>query len=466
MQQKNILVSRKNIPSIFFHDKPFKKGIKSKYFDILIEENNLFVPKYPKTSTNHLSASKEKLIVSDNSHRYMSFTLLLNIMLLCSIKTNIYLAYLYIVNIIQACMSIANILLLLQIQRFPIINNRHLNLISYIFSFTIFIALAICLLLLNQLNYISLIIIIIYLLITSLIVKWPVNLLIIIVGIILSFNLYDFILTEDFYRRSSTYKINILIYAIIINSFVTFVIGKKNKEQSYLKDTVDDLNYKLFYLQQKLKYQEKEVHRLTLNTDRMVNNINHEIRLPIGNIINFSELIKDGFKNYSRGQLKSLSEELYNNSRKLCSLMLSWLDTAMLNIRATKLNKKITNFSQLVKNRIKACTRIYLETRYDIRFYSLINNDLMISIDINYMMQAIDNLIINAITRIREGSIKIIVEKQQNVIVFAILNEGYLKVKYMIFLDHSLYHLIILKNLVVEELALLYVKQLLKHTVE
>ena len=87
------------------------------------------------------------------------------------------------------------------------------------------------------------------------------------------------------------------------------------------------------------------------------------------------------------------------------------------------MQKKTINFSELVEDRVKTCRKIYLQNK-KINFELTIDAEVMIAVDPNYIRQAVDNLVINAISFSQTGIIKVIVSKQKGEITFTITDQG------------------------------------------
>ncbi|MDG1436608.1 MAG: ATP-binding protein, partial [Rickettsiaceae bacterium] len=81
------------------------------------------------------------------------------------------------------------------------------------------------------------------------------------------------------------------------------------------------------------------------------------------------------------------------------------------------------NFSELVKDRVKTCRNVYLQGK-KLSFKLVIDPEIMISVDPNYMRQVVDNLVINAINFSEEGTIEVSVQKQQKSLTFTIMDQG------------------------------------------
>ena len=123
------------------------------------------------------------------------------------------------------------------------------------------------------------------------------------------------------------------------------------------------LETEVIHYNQRISDQEKEIERLGATAQKILNNVNHELRLPIGNVVNFAEMLNEGLEKYSKSQLKELSDEVLKNSTRLSSMILNMLDLATLSARTMELQKKTVNFSELVEERVKTCRNVYLQKK-------------------------------------------------------------------------------------------------------
>lgn len=187
------------------------------------------------------------------------------------------------------------------------------------------------------------------------------------------------------------------------------VISKLNEQVSHFLERIDDQN--------------KEIERLGTTAQKILNNVNHELRLPIGNVLNFSEMLNEGLGRYSTEYLKELTNEVHKNSTKLSSMILNMLDLATLNTKKIELQKQLLNFSKLIEDRVICCKNFYVEDK-TIEFQLLIEPQVNIFADANYIRQVIDNLVINAINFSTNGIIQIKLEKQVDMIIFSIQDQG------------------------------------------
>ena len=195
-------------------------------------------------------------------------------------------------------------------------------------------------------------------------------------------------------------------------------------EVSNLNEKVCDLDEKVVHYTQRVADQAIEIERLGATAQKILNNVNHELRLPVGNVMNFAEMLSEGLGKYTKKQLKELSDEVFKNSNRLSTMILNMLDLAMLDAKKIALDKKTINLSELVEDRVSQCSKIYLQGK-DIRFQLKVEPNILIDLDANYIRQTVDNLIINAINYSNNGIIKVsILRNGPNSVELIVQDEG------------------------------------------
>jgi signal transduction histidine kinase len=194
-------------------------------------------------------------------------------------------------------------------------------------------------------------------------------------------------------------------------------------EVTHLDHKVTNLGDTVTHYSERISDQEREIERLGATAQKILNNVNHELRLPVGNVMNFAEMLNEGLGKFNETQLKMLSDEVYKNSNRLSSMIMNMLDLATLNAKKLELNKKTINLSELVEDRVRNCRKVYLENK-KLDFKLEIQPEILISVDPNYLRQVVDNLVINAIKFSKEGVINIQLLKKKNIIEFTIKDKG------------------------------------------
>jgi Na+/proline symporter/signal transduction histidine kinase len=195
-------------------------------------------------------------------------------------------------------------------------------------------------------------------------------------------------------------------------------------EVASLESQVGDLNERVTHYTEQIADKDKEIDRLGQTSQRILNNVSHELRLPIGNVVNFAEMLQGTLaKSENNKLLKELAKEVYDNSNRVSSMILNMLDLATLAVKKVDLEKTMVNFSELVFERVKRCQKIYQNGK-NIEFKLDIEPGILISVDPNYMRQTVDNLVINSINFSKEGLINISVVKKDGAVIFTITDQG------------------------------------------
>jgi len=279
---------------------------------------------------------------------------------------------------------------------------------------------------------------IVNLIVASLLLGWFIAIPSIVVGLFSSIYFYQYLFGKNIFVIEFASPEFILTYIILFVG--TAVIAFLKPKQQHLEATeskaqhletevvhldhkVTNLSSQLAHYQGKLSDHEKEIERLGATAQRILNNVNHELRLPVGNVKNFSEMLYEGLEKYSPEQLKELSDEVYKNSERLSSMILNMLDLANLDVKKVNLEKSKVNLSELVLNRIKICRNVYLQDK-PLDFKLTIEPEIFIAVDPDYIRQLIDNLVINAINFSKEGTIEICLEAKKGYVIFTITDEG------------------------------------------
>ena len=276
------------------------------------------------------------------------------------------------------------------------------------------------------------------LLIVATLLGWRMAIFSILAGCLVLVSIYSYFDVNQYFNAKAESPAFISIYLLMIvgSTILLFLkpkqeyqkvteakVGTLETEVTHLETELSDLSEKVTHYTERVADQSKEIERLGATAQRILNNVNHELRLPVGNVMNFAEMLNDGLGKFSKEQLKALSDEVYKNSNRLSSMILNMLDLATLEAKKIELQKKVVNFSELVHDRVQSCRKIYLvDKKIDIEMH--IEENILINIDPNYIRQTIDNLVINAINFSQEGLIKISVLREDGFVEFAISDQG------------------------------------------
>ena len=150
-------------------------------------------------------------------------------------------------------------------------------------------------------------------------------------------------------------------------------------------------------LYEKLKKAEKELKQLLNYKDKFVSIVSHDLRSPMASVVSIAELLLtdeellSSMSDFNREMLQSMKEELlrlleYNN--RLYHWANLELGNFKLDIEKISAKKLIESISQTAQAKVKA---------KNIRYEALVAEDFEIEVDVSLFMQALNNLIGNAI---------------------------------------------------------------------
>ncbi|HJK87189.1 MAG TPA: ATP-binding protein, partial [Candidatus Megaira endosymbiont of Nemacystus decipiens] len=200
-------------------------------------------------------------------------------------------------------------------------------------------------------------------------------------------------------------------------------IERLNNEISRRDGAIKNLHEEVDFFKQRNQNHEKEIERLGATSQRILNNVTHELRLPVGNVMNFAEMLSSKINSFDKKQLKMISDEVFENSNRLSTMIMNMLDLATMDVKKIELNKKIMNIGELVKERVTRCQKIYLDDK-PIEIRMSIQEGVLIPIDVHYIQQTIDNIIINAIKFSKEGTIRVSVLAKKKAVVIKVDDQG------------------------------------------
>ena len=271
----------------------------------------------------------------------------------------------------------------------------------------------------------------------AILLRWQTAMFMMFIGVLSSVEFYKWYSATDNLSQdiSSNFKITYALIAIS-SILIAFLkpkqeyleatekkVGVLETEVTHLGHEVTDLSQQVTHYSERVADQAKEIERLGATAQKILNNVNHELRLPIGNVVNFSDMLYEALQKTDNKLVKELSREVYDNSNRISTMILNMLDLATLDVKKVDLKKTMINFSELVMDQVKTYRKIYLRDK-KIDFELTIEPEIMISVDPNYLRQTVGNLVINAISFSEKGLIKVSVVREKNMVIFTISDRG------------------------------------------
>lgn len=286
--------------------------------------------------------------------------------------------------------------------------------------------------LISEFSEIQLMVLMVNIMLISALVSWRWALFMITSGVLVTLIFYEnYILPYAGLTDIQPLEFKIIYLLLMVSSMLVIFLKPKQEYVEATEHKVDELEIevnsldeKVIHYSQRVADQALEIERLGSTAQKILNNVNHELRLPVGNVMNFAEMLSGGLEKYSKNQLKDLSNEVLKNSNRLSTMILNMLDLSMLSASKIELQKKIVNLSELVEDRVNSCRKVYLQGK-KIDFQMSIEPNILVALDPNYIRQTVDNLVINAITYSKNGTIKVsLLRKAKGIVEFEIKDEG------------------------------------------
>jgi Na+/proline symporter/signal transduction histidine kinase len=427
------------------HFSDSKERVKLKEWRLIPQMKNFVIPRLDKKAVVLFSEVIRKTMnfnllaycnktASKHENTYVHFGVFAGLSVLCTtvlLDQNLYQQNIVFVNVAQIITLALSTILVTNSLWSERLKNKYLALVWYVTIFISLIMTSCFLLLINSFSSTSLMIFTINLLVISYLLKWHETIFMFFSGIAISYIIsYYYFDVSLVYLKLYDWKFNIVYMMLMLTS--SFIFFLKPQQEHYaateakvgtLETEVTDLSKKVEHYGMRVVDQQREIDRLGATAQKILNNVNHELRLPVGNVMNFVELLKNGLGKFNENQLKDLAGEVYKNTNRLSTMILNMLDLATLDVKKMSLQKQMINFSEMVENRVHECRRIYLDGK-PIDFELAIEPEILISVDPNYIRQAIDNLVVNSINFSNKGVISISVERQDKSVILSVDDQG------------------------------------------
>ena len=348
----------------------------------------------------------------------------------------------WILYLYQAMMVFGVVLTVYPIWPASINEKNKLLIAQTLWPFSIFFVLILCnclFILISRFSSLQFAIFTVNLLIVATLLGWRIAIFFVLAGCFMLSFLYNYFDINQYFNMDLEYPTNMKVESpAFISIYLLMVVGATimlflKPKQEYqeateakvdtLETEVADLNEKVTHYTERVADQGKEIERLGATAQKILNNVNHELRLPVGNVMNFAEMLNDGLGKLNENQLKMLSDEVYKNSNRLSSMIMNMLDLATLEAKKIELSKSMINFGELVRDRVQLCRKMYLGKKH-IDFEMSIEENVFVNVDPNYMRQTVDNLVINAINFSTEGVIRISALRKGKFVEFVIEDDG------------------------------------------
>ncbi|WPY01082.1 Solute carrier and signal transduction histidine kinase domain protein [Candidatus Trichorickettsia mobilis] len=280
------------------------------------------------------------------------------------------------------------------------------------------------LMMISNFGQLQLMIFMVDLIIMATLLRWYITLFMIISGICISFEVYQYVCTHISIANGTTHMENLqfkVIYFLLLTSSV-LLIFLKPKEEKYLLTEEQNL-----HLTKNVMDIKEELSKMMEIRNEFLRNLQHEAVTPITGITSMGQVLHENYDKFNEQQRRIAVAEISKSSERLNSLITNLVDLSKLSSMGYQLNPEQVNISKLIYERIDKCKKLYVEYKNEDsqEFITDIEDNVSINCDQYYIAKTIDNIIINAIQYCKSGRITIKLKKITNLeIEFAVCDEG------------------------------------------
>jgi len=198
---------------------------------------------------------------------------------------------------------------------------------------------------------------------------------------------------------------------------------KKKEINSELFDELSRLNNELVEIQRELSKKNAELLRLNELKNNFIGMAAHDLRNPLGNIINYTEFLEEDKDTFSAEQIEFLTH-IKSQSSFMLNLVNELLDVSSIEAGKVNLNLEQTDIVSLIARIIDLNKALADKKQMSVIFNTEFES-LSISLDKQKMMQVITNLLTNAIKYSEKQTIITInVSRSENNILISVNDQG------------------------------------------
>jgi Na+/proline symporter/signal transduction histidine kinase len=209
-----------------------------------------------------------------------------------------------------------------------------------------------------------------------------------------------------------------IIYLLLLICTTLMAFLKPRQDYQELIEEKND------HLSDRIKAKDEEVEEALALKGEFIRNIQHEYHAPMTGMISTLETLHNSYDKLNDNLRKGAVATIFESSAKLQSYDDNIKTLARLEKPNYELKKKNLDLGNLLLDRINICRKLYEKNPGDREFIIKIEEGLILSLDKNYIIRLIDNLIINAIIYCPKGKIQIDLHKTVSNIELTIQDEG------------------------------------------
>lgn len=192
---------------------------------------------------------------------------------------------------------------------------------------------------------------------------------------------------------------------------VKMLIKSEQEYQNQLIAAHQEIKEANSSLDQKVKQRTLELEGALQAKDEFLNNMSHEIKIPIGCIKSMSNMMIEDWKDMQEQEKKEGIAVIYENTNRLFNLLSNMLDLSKSKLDKLSYNMSSYDLSNIIKSMIDEQRHVAASKGIKLSFYYDESQNYIAYIDVTRIEQVIRNLISNALKFTNEGSIEIFLER-------------------------------------------------------
>jgi len=302
-----------------------------------------------------------------------------------------------------------------------LVNWKDKNIISIFWNIAVFYIL-ICggflLVIMSNFAHFQLMAFMVNLIVIAVLIRWQWALFMMIIGLFITLKLFKLYLGVDSLPENFIATEFEATYLLLLVSSILIIFLKPKQEQYKLTEERNE------HLSDRIGSQKEEMLEAQALRSEFIRNVSHEYHAPMAGIVSTAEGLKYAYDQLTDDQRKFYIDAIFQSSHSLKAFDDNIVTLARLSKSNYQLKKEGVDFSNLVYGRAEVCRKLYGDNSDDQEFIFDIASNITASIDKKYMIQLLDNLIINAITFCKQGKIKISLRMDNQAINLEIADEG------------------------------------------
>lgn len=168
---------------------------------------------------------------------------------------------------------------------------------------------------------------------------------------------------------------------------------------------------------------QQQTEKHLIEPTEFVNNISHEIRIPLHGITALSKGLVENWNQLNNDEAYDLASKISINAERLLALTNDILNFAKVRNTGIELNNELTDLNVLILSMIQECNDLYiLDKQIEIKFEN--TESIMSRFDAQKITQVIRNLLTNAIKFTNQGTITISLTREESVATISVSDEG------------------------------------------